>query len=407
MAGADKLGVYVSVPFCRAKCSFCNFASGVGGPEAIEQYVTTLCGEIARVGEAAAALGAELPRVVDTVYFGGGTPSLLEPEQMRRIFAALRGEFEIEAGAEITLEAAPGQIADAVLDEAMRLGVNRVSLGVQSFVDAESRAVGRLHTGEECAREIRRLQERGVRDVGADLIAGLPYQTRESWRLSLEAAGELAAEGALTHLSVYLLEIDEDSRLGREVLGGGARIHAPAVASDELAVELYEMGCEQLPQFGFTQYEISNFAVEGFQSRHNRKYWERKPYLGVGLDAHSMLRAEGQGPRAEGPESSSAARFANADELSVYDGSTAAEVTRVGEREAFEESLFLGLRLCEGVSVQELKPEFVAGCEDAVRELAEEGLMVVEGERWKLTERGRLVSNEVFGRVLEEAVVSG
>ena len=401
MAGADKLGVYVSVPFCRAKCSFCNFASGVGGPEAIEQYVTTLCGEIARVGEAAAALGAELPRVVDTVYFGGGTTSLLEPEQMRRIFAALRGEFEIEAGAEITLEAAPGQIADAVLDEAMRLGVNRVSLGVQSFVDAESRAVGRLHTGEECAREIRRLQERGVRDVGADLIAGLPYQTRESWRLSLEAAGELAAEGALTHLSVYLLEIDEDSRLGREVLGGGARIHAPAVASDELAVELYEMGCEQLPQFGFTQYEISNFAVEGFQSRHNRKYWERKPYLGVGLDAHSMLRAEGQGPRAEGPESSSAARFANADELSVYDGSTAAEVTRVGEREAFEESLFLGLRLCEGVSVQELKPEFVAGCEDAVRELAEEGLMVVEGERWKLTERGRLVSNEVFGRVLE------
>src|SRR5580658_6825204 len=118
MAGVDKLGVYVSVPFCRAKCSFCNFASGVGGPEAIEQYVTTLCGEIARVGERTAALGAELPRVVDTVYFGGGTPSLLEPEQMRRIFSALRGTFEIETDAEITLEAAPGQIADAVLDEA-------------------------------------------------------------------------------------------------------------------------------------------------------------------------------------------------------------------------------------------------------------------------------------------------
>src|ERR1700722_16162286 len=137
MAGAEKLGVYVSVPFCRAKCSFCNFASGVGGAEAIEQYVTTLCGEIARVGKAAAALGEELPRVVDTVYFGGGTPSLLEPEQMRRIFAALGAEFAIERGAEITLEAAPGQIEDAVLDEALRLGVNRVSLGVQSFVDRE------------------------------------------------------------------------------------------------------------------------------------------------------------------------------------------------------------------------------------------------------------------------------
>jgi len=340
MDAADKLGVYVSVPFCRAKCSFCNFASGVGGPEAIEQYVAMLCGEIARVGETAAALGAELPRVVDTVYFGGGTPSLLEPEQLRRIFAALGREFAIESGAEITLEAAPGQIEDAVLDEAMRLGVNRVSLGVQSFVDRESAAVGRLHTGEACAREIRRLRERGLRDVGADLIAGLPYQTQESWRRSLEAAGELAAEGALTHSSVYLLEIDEDSRLGREVLGGGARLHAPAVASDELAVELYELACEFLPGVGFEQYEISNFAAEGFQSRHNRKYWERKPYVGLGLDAHSMLRTR------EG-----IVRFANADELSAYDGSGPTEVTRVGEIEAMEESVFLGLRLCEGVDV--------------------------------------------------------
>jgi oxygen-independent coproporphyrinogen-3 oxidase len=394
MGVADKLGVYVSVPFCRAKCSFCNFASGVGGAEAIEQYVTTLCGEIVRMGEAAAALGAELPRVVDTVYLGGGTPSLLEPEQMRRIFAALRGEFAIEAGAEITLEAAPGQIADAVLEEAMRLGVNRVSLGVQSFVDRESAAVGRLHTSEECSREIRRLRKRGVRDVGADLIAGLPYQRRESWLQSLEAAVELAAEGALTHLSVYLLEIDEDSRLGREVLGGGARIHAPAVASDDLAVELYEMACEFLAGVGLHQYEISNFAMEGFQSKHNRKYWERKPYLGVGLDSHSMLRTSG-----------GAVRFANADELSAYDGSGAAEVTRVGEREEFEESLFLGLRLREGVQVSELRPEFVPGCEDAVRELAAEGLMAVEGDRWKLTGRGRLVSNEVFGRLLEGVAV--
>jgi oxygen-independent coproporphyrinogen-3 oxidase len=387
MAGADKLGVYVSVPFCRAKCSFCNFASGVGGAEAIEQYVTTLCGEIARVGEAAAALGAELPRVVDTVYFGGGTPSLLEPEQMRRIFAVLGGEFAIERGAEITLEAAPGQIEDAVLDEAIRLGVNRVSLGVQSFVDLESRAVGRLHTGEECVREIRRLRKRGVLDVGADLIAGLPYQTRESWQKSLDAAGELAAEGALTHLSVYLLEIDEDSRLGREVLGGGARIHAPAVASDELAVELYELACEFLPGIGFEQYEISNFAVKGFQSKHNRKYWERKPYLGVGLDAHSMLRTSG-----------GAVRFANADELSAYHGSGPVEVTRVGEREAFEESLFLGLRMCEGVEGSLLDAGILA-------DLTAETLMWVSGSRAGLTVRGRLVSNEVFGRLLEPVPV--
>jgi len=162
-----------------------------------------------------------------------------------------------------------------------------------------------------------------------------------------------------------------------------------------LAVELYEMACEFLPGVGFAQYEISNFAMEGFQSRHNRKYWERKPYVGVGLDAHSMLTTR------EG-----AVRFANADELSAYDGSGPVEVTLVGEREAFEESVFLGLRMCEGLDVSQLRPEFVAGCEDAVKELEREGLMVVDGDRWKLTERGRLVSNEVFGRVLEEAVLS-
>jgi oxygen-independent coproporphyrinogen-3 oxidase len=402
MGVADKLGVYVSVPFCRAKCSFCNFASGVGGAEVIEQYVATLCGEIARVGENAAVLGAELPRVVDTVYLGGGTPSLLEPEQIQRIFAALRNEFEIEAGAEITLESAPGQIEDALLDEALRLGVNRVSLGVQSFVDRECKAVGRLHTGEDCVREILRLRERGLRDVGADLIAGLPYQTQESWRRSLNVAGELAAEGALTHLSVYLLEIDEDSRLGREVLGGGARIHAPAVASDELAVQSYEMACEALPQFGFAQYEISNFAQAGFQSRHNRKYWERKPYVGVGLDAHSMLLVQGPGARVQGPEDIFAVRFANADELGAYNGRDSVEVTRVGDRESFEESVFLGLRMCEGLDLSGLRHDFVFECENAVGDLEHEGLMVVEEGRWKLTQRGRLVSNEVFGRVLEE-----
>jgi oxygen-independent coproporphyrinogen-3 oxidase len=204
----------------------------------------------------------------------------------------------------------------------------------------------------------------------------------------------LAAEGALTHLSVYLLEIDEGSRLGREVLGGGARMHAPAVASDELAVELYEMACEFLPGVGFTQYEISNFAMEGFQSKHNRKYWERKPYVGVGLDAHSMLRTSG-----------GAVRFANVDELSAYDGSGPVEVTHVGEREAFEESVFLGLRMCEGLDVSRLRREFVVECEDAVRELEREGLMAVDRERWWLTGRGRLVSNEVFGRVLEGVAV--
>lgn len=388
---SERLGLYISVPFCRAKCSFCNFASGVATADRVGDYVSRLRAEIDSAVARAASLVAELPRVVDTVYFGGGTPSLLEPIQIRTIFEALRRQFDVADDAEITLEAAPEQIADELLEESMRLGVNRVSLGVQSFVDRESTAVGRSHTGDSCLQEIARLRMKGVTEVGADLIAGLPYQTRESWRRSLEAA----CNSELTHLSVYLLEIDEGSRLGREVLGGGARLHAPAVANDELAAALYEDACEFLEANGFSQYEISNFSRGAeHQSRHNRKYWERAPYLGFGLDAHSMLlRADG-----------SAVRFANADELDDYDAGLAGELTSVGEHEEFEETVFLGLRLNEGLPVACLRERFcsswVEDCEERVGKLAREGLMLVEDGRWKLTMRGRLLSSEIFGELL-------
>ncbi len=396
MVDGSKLGVYVSVPFCRAKCSFCNFASGVSTPGRIDAYVAELCRDIAAAPATAARLGADLPQVVDTVYFGGGTPSLLSPEQLRLVFGALRGVFAIEAGAEITLESAPGQIAPATLEEALRLGVNRVSLGVQSFVDREAAAVGRTHTGASCLAEIARLRVSGLANVGADLIAGLPYQTEASWAYSLEQA---AASG-LTHLSVYMLEVDEDSRLGLEVLAGGVRFHAHGVPSDDVSAALYEQACESLPSAGFAQYEISNFARAGQQSRHNRKYWERSPYMGFGLDAHSML------PGAAGP-----VRFANADELVDYGSTTSGSgVVRVGADEAFEESVFLRLRLNEGVSVAGLQEEFgeerVRTCQKALGEMVEGGLMTAEGGRWKLTLRGRMVSSEVFGRLLVPLAVS-
>jgi oxygen-independent coproporphyrinogen-3 oxidase len=389
----------VSVPFCRAKCSFCNFASGVGTTAAIERYVEKLCAEIDGAAQTAERLGAELPRVVDTVYFGGGTPSLLEPAQLRRIFSALRAGFEIETDAEITLEAAPGQIAEAVLDEAMRLGVNRVSLGVQSFVDRECAAVGRLHTEQACVEEMRRLRAAGVGEVGADLIAGLPYQTAESWAHSLDVALRLEADGVLTHLSVYMLEVDEDSRLGREVMAGGLRFHAGCVPAEDASAELYEMACERLvcdsSGTGFAQYEISNFAGVGHRSKHNCKYWKREPYVGFGLDAHSMLRCAG---------GAGAVRFANAEELTAYSVAGGAEVVRVGEREAFEETVFLGLRMNEGVSVARLRSEFarefVAPCEAAAVELMEAGLMTEVDGLWRLTARGRVISNEVFGELL-------
>jgi oxygen-independent coproporphyrinogen-3 oxidase len=386
---ASALGVYVSVPFCRAKCSFCNFASGVSSPAAIDAYVAKLCKEIAAAPLTAARLHATLPHTVDTLYFGGGTPSLLEPAQLRRIFTALRQTFEITPGAEITLEAAPGQIADAVLAEAQQQGVNRISLGVQSFVDCESAAVGRSHTERDCIHEILRLQAVGVADVGADLIAGLPYQTTASWQHSLDVATSIG----LTHLSVYMLEIDEDSRLGREVIAGGQRFHAHGVPADELSAEFYEAACEWLPPHGFPQYEISNFAPSSHQSRHNRKYWQRDPYIGFGLDAHSMLlRPDG------------AVRFANPEEIAHYGAEASPAPIDIFQREAFEETIFLGLRMNEGLSLAQLRQQFssalVEPAVDAASELIRDGLMLEHHGRWQLTLRGRLLSNDVFTNLL-------
>ena len=383
------LGLYVSVPFCRAKCSFCNFASGVSSAETVERYVGLLREEIRGARAWARAIGAELPERVDTVYFGGGTPSLLEPVQTEALFEAIRGEFRVESGAEITMEAAPGQIGDRLLEAALQLGVNRVSLGVQSFVDCEAQAVGRSHTRASCLAEFARLRRAGVENLGADLIAGLPYQTAASWDESLH----VAAGAGLDHLSVYMLEVDEDSRLGREVLGGGARLHAPAVASEDLVAELYERACEVLPRAGFGQYEISSFAVQGLRSKHNLKYWMRDPYLGLGLDAHSMLLG-----------SEGAVRFANPDELGSFAGAASVREPKwVDARSAFEEEVFLGLRLSEGLSWHRLAGfarSWVTELSDSVAALSREGLMGMNAERVWLTARGRLVSGEIFGELL-------
>jgi len=399
------LGIYISVPFCKAKCTFCNFASGAFASERLHAYVDRLEREIRGIQGAATPLGAQLVRAVNTLYFGGGTPSLLSSAQVAQIFRALRQEFEIAKDAEITVECAPGQLANETLEELLRQGTNRVSLGVQSFVDRETAAVGRLHTNDMCESEIRRLGEAGVKDINIDLIAGLPYQTEESWRYSVERT---IASGA-PHVSVYMLEVDEDSRLGSEVLAHGGRYHAPDLPGEDAIAAYYEMASEMLDSAGIRQYEISNFAREGYRSRHNLKYWTRQPYIGFGLDAHSML-----------PTAKSAVRFANTDDLDTY---LAAESEKnpfhllpqedpvddrdpkyLGAAEAFEESLFLGLRLREGVRLDVLQATFGASVlvdiMPSVLEVCDAGLLALEGETIRLTRRGRMVSNEVFSRLL-------
>jgi oxygen-independent coproporphyrinogen-3 oxidase len=386
------LGIYISLPFCRTKCSYCNFASDVFSRAVFERYVDRVCADVRNAPHAAAEMGGHMERAVDSIYLGGGTPTVLEAAQLARVFDAVRSQFDVRPDAEVTVECAPGTLTPAMLESLVRGGVNRVSLGVQSFVDQEAAAVGRLHKRATVLEDIARLRSAGIANINIDLIAGLPHQTAESWEFSLAAA---IATGA-PHVSVYMLEVDEDSRLGREVLAGGTRYHAHFVPDEEAVADFYGAACERLASAGIMQYEISNFARAGFESQHNLKYWTRLPYFGFGVDAHSML--------ASATADIESVRFAAADSLELYQQQAGFERTAVSPQSAWEESFFLGLRLTRGVRLRELAAKFgeeaVGNARSAIAQLVEGGLMEERGEFVCLTSRGRLLSNEVFERFL-------
>jgi len=390
------LGIYISVPFCRSKCSYCNFASEVFSQVRFQAYVDRVSADIENAPQIAAEMGGKIERAVDTVYLGGGTPTVLEAAQLARIFGAVRSQFDLSPDAEVTVECAPGTISDAMLETLIRCGVNRVSLGVQSFVDQEAAAVGRLHKRETVIQDLARLRAVGISNVNIDLIAGLPHQTAESWEFSL---AETIASGA-PHASIYMLEVDDDSRLGRELMAGGTRYHAHFVPDDDATADFYLAACERLQSAGIAQYEISNFARADCESRHNLKYWIRQPYFGFGVDAHSMLVADtGDG----------AVRFATADSLEQYVNNACLLRTPVSRRAALEECFFLGLRLTRGVNLQELAREFGEAIESARATIAEfvaSGLMEQREEVVWLTSRGRLLSNNVFERFLAADAVN-
>jgi oxygen-independent coproporphyrinogen III oxidase len=394
------LGLYVSIPFCRTKCTYCNFASDVFSKAAYENYVARLEEDIADSRHFASELGCGLPgagdEAVDSIYLGGGTPSILDDAQLRRIFAAVRAQFEITPDAEITVECAPGTMTPALVETLLKCGVNRVSLGVQSFVDQEAQSVGRLHKRSTILEEIARLREAGLANLNVDLIAGLPHQTPESWTFSV---AETIATG-VPHVSVYMLEVDDDSRLGRELIAGGARYHAHFVPDDDAIADFYQQSCEQLAAHGIEQYEISNFAratpiLARSQSRHNLKYWIRQPYIGFGVDAHSML------PKPIDSNFSPAVRFATPDSLDGYMNRLPHKVTPVSAQAAIEETFFLGLRLNEGIDLDSFSGTETRW-ESAIQECVNDGLLDQQGTNIRLTARGRLLSNEVFARFLIE-----
>ena len=398
MDNSMPLGLYISVPFCRTKCSYCNFASDVFSKSAYENYVARLLEDIANsrrlASELGCALGSALDDTADSIYLGGGTPSILDAPQLLRIFAVLRGHFAVTPDAEITVECAPGTLTPALIETLLQCGVNRVSLGVQSFVDREAQSVGRLHKRTTVIEEIGRLREAGIGNINIDLIAGLPHQTAESWVFSVSET--IATD--VPHVSIYMLEVDEDSRLGRELIAGGARYHAHFVPDDDATADFYQQACRMLDSAGIAQYEISNFArvappSQNNESRHNLKYWTRQPYVGFGVDAHSMLPlvwgrapspvrvgtaalgcpAERSSAVARTPSNAGfaiavdrieadrhqAVRFATPDSLDAYMNRASHTVTPISAQAAIEESFFLGLRLNCGIDLDRLRTEFV------------------------------------------------
>jgi len=356
-------GVYISYPFCEQKCSFCNFASGVAAGDVRERYGAALMAEI----------DAHIWRwKPNTIYFGGGTPSLMPPELLRDLMQSVANRARVVSFEEATLECAPGTLTGEGVKHWRKCGINRVSLGVQSFAAPELRMTGRRHMAEDVARDVGLLRDAGIGNINIDLIAGLPEQTAASWDASLEWVERLG----VPHVSVYVFEADEESRLGKELLTGGARYGAGRMPSDELTAELYERATERLAESGIHRYEISNFARAGLESRHNLKYWQLEPYAGFGLDAHSY-----DGER----------RWGNPDALTDYlHGNRTDEPIAT---DAGQEHFFLGLRLMGGI---EPSPEEWVRFAGPIAKWTSVGMLEREGARLRLSPAAVLCSNEIF-----------
>jgi oxygen-independent coproporphyrinogen-3 oxidase len=378
----SRAGVYIHIPFCRARCSYCDFATGAYDGALAEQYVRALAQELAAFEVAA-------PRAeIDTIYFGGGTPSLLAPAQLARLLEAAHCRFTVAAGAEVTLEMNPGTLTPQSLREFRAAGVNRASFGAQTFDERELKRLGRTHTADETRRTHAMLSAAGFDNISLDLIAGLPEQTLAAWSRNLDEALALCPQ----HLSLYLLEVHAGTPLAAQLKEG--RYAAP---DPELAAEMYELMVERTRAAGYEQYEISNFCRPGHESRHNTKYWTGAPYYGFGCSAHSF-----DGRRLRWANERDARRYV---ELIEEQGSAVVEKIELDADAASAEAIFLGLRLLRrGVNLAEHRARFRrdvrAEHADDLARFDEAGLIELDGDVLRLTPAGALLSNEVFAAFL-------
>jgi oxygen-independent coproporphyrinogen-3 oxidase len=376
---APVLGLYVHVPFCSAICNYCNFNRGLFDADLKERYVGALLSEISTGSEARHGAG-RLP--ADTIYFGGGTPSLLEPAEIERIIRACEGRFDVASDREVTLEANPETVTTARLEGYRRAGVNRLSFGVQSFSDDELRRLSRLHGAERARAAFREARAAGFDNVSLDLMMWLPGQTVGEWLGSVDEAAALGPE----HLSLYLLEVYPNAPL-RDEMARARWSQAP----DDDAATMYVTAMERLEDLGYEQYEISNVGRPGRRSRHNLKYWTDGEWLGFGCGAHSTFGR---------------ARWKNVSATEEYvdrmrhGRPTGVDFHRLTDAERLGDALFMGLRLNDGIDEREL--ERVYGIDvwaqygSDLEPYVEDGLLMRQDRRMRLTRRGMLLAHEVM-----------
>jgi oxygen-independent coproporphyrinogen III oxidase len=368
-------GLYIHIPFCRSRCSYCDFATGIYQAELAETYVRALLDEISSSRNSGAR--------VDTVYFGGGTPSLLTPDQLERILAALHRQFDIDRDSEVTLEMNPGTVSRDQLRSFREIGVNRASFGAQTFDDAELAKLGRSHTSADTFKTFHELRAAGFDNVSFDLIAGLPGQTLAGWKRNIEQSLALQPE----HLSFYLLEVHSGTPLADHIRRG-----LQPAPDEDLAAEMYEWMIERAAAAGYEHYEISNLCKPGLSSRHNTKYWTGAPYFGFGCSAHSF---DGRSRRWSNQRD--VLRYVKNVEQGV---SPVVDEQELSEADLRAEALFLGMRMMRGVDVREYNELFGvdlrAEHRDELDRFREAGLVEFDGDLIKLTRNGALMSNEVF-----------
>lgn len=386
-----KLGIYIQVPFCQTKCTYCNFHTGVVSAGRFAPYTAAVCQEIRNREEIFTRAGIALTDgatndVADTVYIGGGTPSLLEPELLSNMLDSIRKTFSCHFR-EVTLEADPETIEPDKAAKWAAAGINRISFGTQSFIDEELKSAGRMHRRADIYRAVPILRGAEIRNISFDLIAGLPKQTTASWRTSLEESIALSPE----HISIYMMEIDEGSRLGLEVLQGGARYSAKDLPTEECMADFYETAQSILKTAGYEQYEISNWAKPGFASHHNLKYWRREPYFGFGAGAHSFSGTQ---------------RWANAHDAAAYVDSINASrsaiqsVDAVTPDMALQEEFFLGLRQLSGINLARIEKQYGVDFNDRVSTLASTGMVEQQGQQVRLPATKLNISNEIIVELL-------